>query len=357
MVPQQSLYSSTDSLKLTDSPFLRACCLKKNSYTPIWLMRQAGRYMAEYRAMRAKLGFLELCKKPEAAAEVTVVAAEKLAVDAAIIFADILLILEPLGVGLKFSEGDGPLIQSPLRSKADLDSLKTVDVEADLAFVYEAIRQARAALKPDLPLIGFAGAPFTLASYLIEGGSSRNFERTKLFIYSQPGEWQRLISLLAQLTEQYLKAQIKAGVQAVQLFDSWAGCLSAEDYRQYVLPSISRIVAAIDGSVPIIYFATGASHLLPAMQKLKAQVLGLDWRVDLASEWSRLGHRTAVQGNLDPAVLLAGKDEIKRRVERILAGAEGRPGHIFNLGHGVLPETPVDNVRFLVEVVHQLSAR
>jgi len=320
-------------------------------------MRQAGRYMPEYRAMRAKLGFLELCKKPEAAAEVTVVAAEKLAVDAAIIFADILLILEPLGVGLSFSDGDGPNIASPVRSKTDLDNFKSVDVEGDFAFVYEAIRQARASLKPDLPLIGFAGAPFTLASYLIEGGTSRNCEKTKLFIYSQPGEWQRLISLLSQLTQKYLQAQIKAGVQAVQLFDSWAGCLSVEDYREYVLPFLKRIVAGIDASVPVIYFATGAAHLLPTMQDLKAPVLGLDWRVDLASEWSRIGYHTAIQGNLDPDFLFAGKDEIKRRVEKILAAARGRPGHIFNLGHGVLPQTPVDNVRFLVETVHQLSGR
>jgi uroporphyrinogen decarboxylase len=356
MVPQQQAFSTTDSPELTDSPFLRSCRLQKNAFTPIWLMRQAGRYMPEYRAIRSKLGFLELCKRADVAAEVTVGAVEKLGVDAAIIFADILLILEPMGIGLEFTKAGGPVIRKPVSSKQDIDDLHPVDVEENLHFVLEAIQKTKAALKPGLPVIGFAGAPFTLASYLIEGSSSRHFEKTKVFMYSQNAQWQRLMDILVKLTVRYLNAQIEAGSQAVQLFDSWAGCLSIDDYRDYVLPFVRSIVKDIRGNVPIIYFATGASALLPSMQEVGAHVLGLDWRVDLGLEWSRIGYATAVQGNLDPTVLLAPREEIARCARRILAKAQARPGHIFNLGHGILPQTPVDNVRFLVETVHQLSA-
>ena len=320
-------------------------------------MRQAGRFMPEYRAIREKLGFLELCKRPDVAAEVTVMAVDKLGVDAAIIFADILLILEPLGVGLEFTKGDGPVIPRPVRASEDVDRLKHCDVEQDLSFVLEAIRLTRAALRPNIPLIGFAGAPFTLASYLIEGGASRHFETVKTFIYSHPQAWSRLMAILSQLTAEYLNHQVKAGAQAVQLFDSWAGCLAVDDYKDHVLPHIVNIVDRVDKQVPIIYFATGSSALIPLLSQLGVQVIGLDWRVDLACEWSRLGYDVAIQGNLDPTVLLAPQGEIAERAKKILAKAEGRPGHIFNLGHGVLPQTLVDNVRFLVDTVHRLSAR
>lgn len=342
---------------LTDSAFMRSCRLLKTSYTPIWVMRQAGRYLPEYRAVRSKLSFLELCKRPEAAAEVTVLAVEKLGVDAAIIFADILLLLDALGAGLEFSDADGPIIRNPVKTVEDVAKLKPVNPNSALAYVFEAMALTRNALKPNIPLIGFAGAPFTLASYLIEGGSSRNFIKTKQFMYGNPEAWHQLMLKLSQLTISYLNGQIRAGAQAIQLFDSWVGCLSVDDYKDYVLPHVRKIIAGIADSVPVIYFGTGTAALLADMKTTGAQVLGLDWRVDLAHEWSELSFEVAIQGNLDPVVLLASQDEILKRVKKILAGVNGRPGHIFNLGHGVLPQTPVDNVRFLVEIVHNLSAR
>jgi uroporphyrinogen decarboxylase len=340
-----------------NSPFLRACRLAPSEYTPIWLMRQAGRFLPEYREIRAKMGFLELCKSPETAAQVTVMAVEKLGVDAAIIFADILLVLEPMGIGLSFSEGDGPLIASPIRSANDIERLAPVDPQFHLSFVYEAICLARRGLKPDIPLIGFAGAPFTLASYLIEGGASKHFEKTKCFMYSEPQAWDRLMTLLSQVTVAHLREQIKAGAQTIQIFDSWVGCLSVDDYRSQVLPHVQAIISELKDTVPIIYFGTGSAALLPLIGQTGAQVIGLDWRVELAAEWSKIGYETAIQGNLDPCVLLCGRDEIIAKVDSILAAAQSRPGHIFNLGHGVLPQTPVDNVRFLVETVHELSSR
>jgi uroporphyrinogen decarboxylase len=339
------------------APFLRACRGLPNQYTPIWLMRQAGRFLPEYRAIRSKMSFLELCKSAQTAAQVTVMAVEKLEVDAAIIFADILLILEPMGVGLSFSQGDGPLIDLPVRSSADVDRLTAVEPVHDLAFVYDAIKLTTAALKPEIPLIGFAGAPFTLASYLIEGGSSKYFAKTKSFMYREPQAWRKLMTVLVQATVKHLRAQKEAGAQALQLFDSWVGCLSVDDYQNAVLPYVQMITRELRNSVPIIYFGTGASALLPAMSQAGADVIGLDWRVDLEIEWSKIGFNTPVQGNLDPCVLFAEKEEIAKRACQILHKAGGRPGHIFNLGHGVLPETPVDNVRFLVEAVREKSRK
>jgi len=337
-------------------PFLAACRREHVPYTPIWLMRQAGRYLSEYRAVRERLGFLALCKSPDAAAEVTVTAALRLGVDAAIIFADILLVLEPMGVGLEFTRGDGPLIRRPVRSGADVDRLAEVDPAA-LGYVAEAVRRSRAALPARVPLIGFAGAPFTLASYLIEGGGSRTYARTKALMATDPDAWRALMERLVPVVAAYLNAQIAAGADAVQLFDSWVGCLSPADYRAHVLPHVRALIAALAPGTPVIHFGTGTAGLLEAMRAAGGHVIGLDWRVDLDAAWARLGHDVAVQGNLDPSALLAPISEIRARAAAILDQAASRPGHIFNLGHGILPETPVDHVRALVDAVHELSAR
>jgi uroporphyrinogen decarboxylase len=341
---------------VTTPPFLAACRRTPTSYTPVWLMRQAGRYLPEYRAVRDKMEFLELCRSPDAAAEVTVTAALTLGVDAAIVFADILLVLEPMGVGLEFTRGDGPAIHRPVRSGADVDGLAEVPLDA-LDYVFEAVRRARAALPAHVPLIGFAGAPFTLASYLIEGGGSRTYARTKAFMLSDPGAWRALMERLARVVGTYLNAQIRAGADAVQLFDSWVGCLSPEDYRRHVLPHVRTLIAGLQPGTPVIHFGTDTAGLLETMRSAGGDVIGLDWRVDLDAAWARLGHDVAVQGNLDPMALLAPPAEIRARVATILGQAAGRPGHIFNLGHGVLPQTPPDHVRILVDTVHELSAR
>jgi uroporphyrinogen decarboxylase len=338
------------------SPFLRACRREKTRYTPIWIMRQAGRYLREYRELRSKVSFLDMCKRPELAAEVTLMAVDRLGVDAAIIFADILLITEPMGVGLEFNEGEGPSILRPVRTGKDVDNLREVDPEA-LSFVFEAVRMTRRALRPDIPLIGFCGAPFTVASYMVEGGSSKNFVQTKMLMYRDPGAWHALMERLARASADYLNGQIDAGAQAVQLFDSWVGCLSEADYRQYVLPHTEALIHAVKPGVPIIYFGTDADPLLEAMRSTGVDVIGLDWRVSLSKTWERLGYDVGVQGNLDPVVLFATPAEIQRRAKLILDEAGGRPGHIFNLGHGVLPNTPVDHVLALVDAVHEYSSR
>jgi len=340
-----------------DAPFLRACRREPTSYTPVWLMRQAGRYMPEYRAMRARHGFLELCKTPAAAAEVTLQPVERLGVDAAILFADILLVLEPLGVGLEFAAGDGPRIARPVRSAADVGKLPDVDVEDALPFVFQTVRLARAALGGRVPLIGFAGAPFTLASYLIEGGASREFLRTKRLMRAAPAAWHALMARLAGITGRYLAGQVAAGAQAVQLFDSWVGALSPADYREYVLPHSRAALSAVPPGTPVIHFGVGTATLLQLMREAGGDVIGLDWRVDLGAAWARLGAGVAVQGNLDPAILLADPPEIRRAAAAVLDAAARRPGHVFNLGHGVHQETPVDHVRVLVDAVHELSAR
>jgi uroporphyrinogen decarboxylase len=338
------------------SPFLAACRREPAPYTPIWLMRQAGRYMAEYRAVRERFAFLELCHAPDAAAEVTVTAVERLGVDAAIIFADILLVLEPMDVELEFAQGDGPRIGRPVRVAADVDRLRDVDPAA-LGFVYDAIRRARAALPTGIPLIGFAGAPFTLASYLIEGGGSRTYARTKALMLCDPGAWRALMERLGRTVAAYLNAQIDAGADAVQLFDSWVGCLHPADYRTYVLPHVRALIAALRPGTPVIHFGTGTAGLLEAMRAAGGDVIGIDWRIDLDAAWARVGHDVAVQGNLDPVALLGPIAEIRARAAAILGQAAGRPGHVFNLGHGILPETPVDHVRALVDAVHELSSR
>ncbi len=338
-------------------PLLAAARREPTPYTPVWLMRQAGRFLPEYRALRARHGFLELCRNPQAAAEVTLQPVERLGVDAAILFADILLLAEPLGVGLEFARGEGPVIHRPLRTAADVARLGPIDVEAAVPFVFETARTVVRVLAGRVPLIGFAGAPFTVASYLVEGGASRDYARTKQFMYQEPDAWHRLMALLADATARYLNGQIAAGAAAVQLFDSWVGALSPADYRAFVLPHVSALIKAVTPQVPVIHFGTGTAALLPLMRQAGGDVIGLDWRVDLDEAWARLGHDVAVQGNLDPAVLLGPPALIRERAGDILRRAGGRPGHIFNLGHGVLPQTPVEHVRTLVDFVHEASAR
>jgi uroporphyrinogen decarboxylase len=338
-------------------PFLAACRGEPTSYTPVWLMRQAGRYMEDYRKLRAQHDFLELCKNAELAAEITITPVERLGVDAAILFADILLILEPMGVGLEYSKGDGPVIHRPVRSARDVDGLMDFDPAKELSFVYDTVRKVSQALKTKVPLIGFAGAPFTLASYLAEGGGSRNYVHTKKLFYSAPEAWQRLMERLAKTVAAYLNCQIAAGAQAVQLFDSWAGCLAPPDYEKFALPYTKAVIEAIAPGVPVINFSTGTAGALKQVRAAGGDVIGLDWRVNLDEAWATVGHDVAVQGNLDPVALFAPPKEIEARVADILRRASGRPGHIFNLGHGVLPETPVDHVIALVDAVHELSAK
>ena len=340
---------------LSDSTFMRACRREPVSYTPIWLMRQAGRYMQEYREMRARLSFLELCKTPSLAAEVTVTAAERLSVDAAIIFADILLVIEPMGLELEFGKGEGPRIHNPLRSTADVKRLREVEDVGALEFVFEAIRQTRGALRKDLPLIGFSGAPFTLASYMVEGGASKNYVHTKSLMYNDSGAWHAMMSLISRALIKYLNAQIQAGAQAVQLFDSWVGALSPDDYRQYVLPHTRSVIAGVTPGVPVIHFGTGTGALLELMREAGGDVIGLDWRVRLDEAWQRIGHDVGVMGNLDPVALFANRDQLRAQAKSILEQAGGRLGHIFNLGHGILPETLVENVIALVDAVHEMS--
>ncbi len=343
--------------RLASSPFMQALRRQENDYTPIWLMRQAGRFMPEYRAVRAKTGFLELCHNSELCAEVTVMAVNLLNVDAAIIFSDILLPLQSLGCGLEFVKGDGPVIHNPIRTVSDVEKLPKIDCRDSLSYVLEAVKAARRELPENIPLIGFAGAPFTLASYLIEGGSSRNFEKTKRFMYTERRAWDQLMQHLSVIVSDHLNNQIEAGAQAVQIFDSWIGCLGQSDYIEYVLPHVARTISGIKKGSPVIHFGTGTSALLELMKQAGGDVIGIDWRIDLAAAWAKVGYDRAVQGNLDPVILFAEKDEIRRRAEQILKQAGGRAGHVFNLGHGVLPETPFENVKYLVEVVHELGRK
>jgi len=337
--------------------FLKACRREPVDCTPVWFMRQAGRYMAEYRALRAKHSILDLCKTPELAAQVTFQPIDRFPLDAAIIFADILLPLEPMGLSLEFAEGEGPVIHNPVRNQADVERLKVID-GGELDYVAEAIRQARRALNGRVPLIGFAGAPFTLASYAIEGGSSRNYLLTKQLMYSEPKAWHQLMDKFARVITGYLRRQIKAGAQAIQLFDSWVGCLSVGDYVEYVMPHVQLIFEGLKREgVPMIHFGTGTSAMLRQMREAGGDVIGVDWRIHLDEAWATVGHDVAVQGNLDPLTLFAPLHEIERRVEDILRRVGGRPGHIFNLGHGILPTTPIEHVAATIEMVHKLSQR
>lgn len=339
-----------------DSPFMKACRREPCDVTPIWLMRQAGRYMAEYREVRSKTSFLELCRNPALCSEVMCTAVSRLGVDAAIIFSDLLPILEPMGLELEFAPGEGPVIHNPVREAGDVDRVLELESGDALSFVFDTVRQTRRDLPEHLPLIGFAGAPFTLASYMIEGGGSRSYTRTKAFMYGDEGAWRALMDRLVRAITMYLNGQIEAGVQCVQLFDSWVGCLGPDDYRRFVQPYARQIIADIVPGVPVIHFGTGNPALLAAFSECGSDVVGVDWRVPLDDAWQTIGHDTAVQGNLDPNVLLADRAEIRRRAKAILDQAAGRPGHIFNLGHGVVQQTPVENAIALVDAVHELSA-
>ena len=338
----------------TESMFLRACRGETTDYTPIWLNRQAGRYQRAYMNLKGEMDFLDMCKIPELTAEITLMAAERLDVDAAIIFADILPILQPLGFHLEYVKGTGPVIHNPIRSGEAVDQLEEVSIDSQ-QYVYEAIRMVRPALPPTIPLIGFSGAPFTLAAYAIEGGGSKHFQHVKTFMYNDPGAWHAFMEKLARAVTGYLNAQIEAGVQALQLFDSWVGCLSPDDYREFVLPHTGYIFAHLNPRVPTIHFGTGTGALLELMREAGGDVIGLDWRVDLAEAWHRLEYDVAVQGNLDPIILYSSTKNIRKHAEAILHKANGRPGHIFNLGHGILPGTPEDHVIALIDAVHELS--
>jgi uroporphyrinogen decarboxylase len=335
--------------------FLRACKRESTEYTPVWLMRQAGRFLKEYRSLRRQYSFLTLCKTPELATQVTLLPIDKLGVDAAIIFADILLPLEPMGIDLEFTKGEGPVIHNPPRSRTEVERLRAIEAEEDLLFVMKAIKQVCQALKGKIPVIGFSGAPFTLASYLIEGGSTKDFVRTKSLMQQDPPCWHLLMEKLSAVVVSYLNAQIRAGASVVQLFDSWAGALSPQDYQEFVLPHSRRVFLELLPDIPSIHFATGASGILEQMKAAGGEIIGIDWRIDLAEAWQRLGYTVGIQGNLDPAALLGPPERIEKRVAEILHAAEDRPGHIFNLGHGVLPQTPEENVVTLVEAVHRLS--
>ena len=345
------------SEQLHNCRFMKAARCEPVDTTPIWIMRQAGRYLPEYMAVRSKVTFLELCKTPELAAEVTLTAQRVLGVDAAILFADLLPILEPMGLDLEYQQGEGPVIHNPILSAADVDRLQPVENIEELGFVFEAVKLIRRDLPENIPLLGFAGAPFTLASYAIEGGSSRNYVRTKTLMYTDQPAWEALMQCLVQSLVKYLIAQIEAGCQAVQIFDSWAGCLSPSDYRRYVLPHTKQLIDALSEDVPVINFLTGNPALLPLQREAGGQVIGLDWRVDLKEGWQTVGYDVAVQGNLDPISLFADIPVLRTRTRAVLDAAEGRPGHIFNLGHGVLPDMDPNHVKALVEMVHEMGQR
>lgn len=343
--------------------FLRACRRELTDCTPVWFMRQAGRYMPEYRAIRARYGFLEMVKTPELAAEITMQPVQALAIDAAIIYADILPPLEGMGLQLSYEKGEGPVIHNPLRSAADIAALRQPDPRETVAYTLNAIRLVKGELTGRLPLIGFSGAPFTLASYAIEGGGSREYRRTKQLMYREPAAWHALMAKLARLVSDYALAQLAAGADAIQLFDSWVGALSPADYVEFVLPYVQQVITAIhaatiDGApgTPIIYFGTGLSGMYGLLRQSGAEVIGVDWRSTLDDAWAQLGPGVAVQGNLDPHTLFAPWELIERRATDVLDRAAGRPGHIFNLGHGILTETPVENVARLAEFVHAYSS-
>lgn len=349
--------ATIELMSAPDSLFVRACRRIPVEATPVWFMRQAGRYMKEYHEIRKHHSLVEICKRPELAAEVTVTAAEYLEVDAAIIFADLLLPLEVMGLPFHFAAGEGPVIDKPLRTAEDVNLLRS-DRAAELSYVADAVALVVKHFGAKLPVIGFCGAPFTLASYMVEGGGSRHYIEVKKLMYNSPEVWDELVTKLVDVLAEYAVGQVRSGADVLQIFDSWIGSLSVEDYRRYVLEPTTRLIKRLqkETNVPIIYFGTDSTALLPSMAETGAEVIGLDWRVPLDEGWSTIGHKRAVQGNLDPALLFASWKELKQRAEHILRLADGRPGHIFNLGHGILPHTPVDNVKNLAQFVHEFSS-
>ncbi|ATW28607.1 uroporphyrinogen decarboxylase [Candidatus Formimonas warabiya] len=338
--------------------FLRACRREQVEYTPVWFMRQAGRYMEEYMKIRKRYSFLEMCKTPELAAQVTLQPVDRLGVDAAILFADILLPLEGMGIAFEFSEGEGPFIHHPVRCAKDVAQIRVLEGEEATPYVMEAIRLARRDLEGKVPLIGFSAAPFTLASYLIEGGGSRDYLNCKKMIWGAPEIWHELMRKVSQVILNYLRAQIAAGAQAVQLFDSWVGTLNSEDYRHYVLPYSQKVITGLkDLKVPVIHFANNGATLLELVKEAGGDVIGIDWRINIDQAWKRLGSEVGIQGNLDPAVLLAPRRIMEQKAKDILDRAANRPGHIFNLGHGIHKDSRTEDVLALVEAVHEYSRR
>jgi len=339
------------------SRFLKACRREPVDATPVWFMRQAGRYMAEYRALRERHSLLEICRRPDLATEVTLQPIRRVEVDAAILFSDLLLPLEPMGLPFDFVKGEGPQLERPIDSPADIDRLRSFDPRVALAHVLDAIALVQRELAGRVPLIGFAGAPFTLASYAIEGGHSTSFARTKALMYGHADAWHRLAERLASVVAEYLTAQIDAGVDAVQLFDSWVGVLSPADYREFALPHTRRIFDTIGRRVPTIHFGTGTAAILHELGEAGGDVIGVDWRIPIDVAWERIGFDRAVQGNLDPTLLLGPTARMFSQADDILERIGGRPGHIFNLGHGILPSTPVEHVQMLAQYVHSASRR
>jgi uroporphyrinogen decarboxylase len=336
---------------LDGSRFVRACLRKPVDRTPVWFLRQAGRYMQEYRDVRKYHTLVEICKNPELATEVTITAAEKLGVDAAIIFADLLLPLEPMGLDFEFQAGEGPVVHRPVRTAEDVRALRT-DRASELGYVARAIEKVAAHFRDRLGIIGFCGAPYTLASYMIEGGGSRNYIETKKLMYGNSIAWSSLLDKLVVVLTEYCSQQVQAGADVIQIFDSWVGSLSLSDYRAYAFEASKRLVRAVQAmGVPVIYFGVETAGLLEQMAQTGADVIGLDWRQPLDEGWRAVGHGHAVQGNLDPITLFAPMDVLEQRVKEILRAANGRPGHIFNLGHGIVPETPVENVQAVVRMV------
>ncbi len=334
--------------------FLKACQLERTDCTPVWFMRQAGRYMKAYRDIREKYSLIEMFKNPELAVEITLQPVKAFSIDAAIIFADILLPLEGMGIGFEFTEGGGPVIEHPLRSRADIDSLQIVDPEADLGFVLKSLQWVRAEIDGKIPLIGFAGAPFTLASYAIEGGSSSTYILTKELMYRDPTAWDLLMGKFCETITRYLIAQVKAGAQVVQLFDSWVGCLSPSDYLSFVLPHTQKIFGELrKNSIPSIHFGTGTAGLLHLMAEAGGDIIGVDWRIALDNAWQSVATGAGIQGNLDPVALMSPWPVLSRKAAEVLDAAGGRPGHIFNLGHGILPSTSEDSVKALADFVHE----
>jgi uroporphyrinogen decarboxylase len=334
--------------------FLKACRGEPVDIKPVWFMRQAGRYMKAYRDLKEKHTFLEMCHTPELATEVTLQPINALEVDAAIIFADILLPLEPMGTGLEFTKGDGPVIPRPVRTQKDVENLRPVNSEEQLGFVGDAIRMVLSEMNGKVPLIGFAGAPFTLCSYMIEGGKSRDFKITKLMMYETPELWKQLMDKVCTVLIDYLKMQVNAGAQALQIFDSWVGCLGPADYEEFILPYTRRVISALQKTgVPVINFSTGTSTMLPLVKQAGGDVMSFDWRINLDDAWNQVGFDQPIQGNLDPVILFAPIPEIRKRVEDVLKRAGNRPGHIFNLGHGILQHTPVDHVKAVIDMVHE----
>lgn len=337
--------------------FLKACRREPVDYTPVWLMRQAGRYMKEYREIRQKYDFITMCKTPEIAVEVTLQPVNKVGVDAAILFADILLPLEGMGIDFAFAKNEGPVIHNPVRTRADVEKIKIIEPVEDVPYVLEAIKILRKELEGRVPLIGFSGAPFTLASYIIEAGHSRNYIHAKRLMYQDPETWNLLMDKVSDVIIAYLNAQIDAGAQAVQIFDSWVGCLGPIDYKTYVQPHSKKVIDSLKGDVPVIHFSTNTTPYLELIKEAGGSVISVDWRVDIGEAWKRIGYDTGIQGNLDPTVLLGPRKEIEKNVKYILDAVDNRPGHIFNLGHGLFPELDVENVKALVDIVHELSKR